>query len=298
MNSSKEIDMTNAVINARNISKKYDDSYALDGIDLQVMQGQIMGLIGPNGAGKSTFLQSVLGLLKTEGTLEVLGLDPRKDRHKLLKEVCSITDVAVLPKWMTVNQLLNYMDGVHPGFSLEKCIDILSRTNIKLPSKIKVLSRGMVVQLHLSIVMAIDAKVLILDEPTLGLDLVYRKDFYSQLIEDYYEGNKTILISTHQVEEIEGVLSDAVFMNQGRIVMKDSIESINRKYLELRPDQNSIDKARSLNPMHSRTELGREVMLFEDVDKDKLMEMGDVRPPVIADLFMAIMETTKVGGQS
>jgi len=298
MNSSKEIDMTNAVINARNISKKYDDSYALHGIDLQVMQGQIMGLIGPNGAGKSTFLQSVLGLLKTEGTLEVLGLDPRKDRHKLLKEVCSITDVAVLPKWMTVIQLLNYMDGVHPGFSLEKCIDILSRTNIKLPSKIKVLSRGMVVQLHLSIVMAIDAKVLILDEPTLGLDLVYRKDFYSQLIEDYYEGNKTILISTHQVEEIEGVLSDAVFMNQGRIVMQDSIESINRKYLELRPDQNSIDKARSLNPMHSRTELGREVMLFEDVDKDKLMEMGDVRPPVIADLFMAIMETTKVGGQS
>ena len=297
MNSSKEIDMTNAVINAHNISKKYDDSYALDGIDLQVMQGQIMGLIGPNGAGKSTFLQSVLGLLKTEGTLEVLGLDPRKDRHKLLKEVCSITDVAVLPKWMTVIQLLNYMDGVHPGFSLEKCIDILSRTNIKLPSKIKVLSRGMVVQLHLSIVMAIDAKVLILDEPTLGLDLVYRKDFYSQLIEDYYEGNKTILISTHQVEEIEGVLSDAVFMNQGRIVMQDSIESINRKYLELRPDQNSIDKARSLNPMHSRTELGREVMLFEDVDKDKLMEMGDVRPPVIADLFMAIMETTKVGGQ-
>ena len=298
MNSSKEIDMSNAVIKARNISKKYDDSYALDGIDLQVMQGQIMGLIGPNGAGKSTFLQSVLGLLKTEGTLEVLGLDPRKDRHKLLKEVCSITDVAVLPKWMTVIQLLNYMDGVHPGFSLEKCIDILSRTNIKLPSKIKVLSRGMVVQLHLSIVMAIDAKVLILDEPTLGLDLVYRKDFYSQLIEDYYEGNKTILISTHQVEEIEGVLSDAVFMNQGRIVMQDSIESINRKYLELRPDQNSIDKARSLNPMHSRTELGREVMLFEDVDKDKLMEMGDVRPPVIADLFMAIMETTKVGGQS
>ena len=298
MNSSKEIDMTNAVINARNISKKYDDSFALDGIDLQVMQGQIMGLIGPNGAGKSTFLQSVLGLLKTEGTLEVLGLDPRKDRHKLLKEVCSITDVAVLPKWMSVIQLLNYMDGVHPGFSLEKCIDILSRTNIKLPSKIKVLSRGMVVQLHLSIVMAIDAKVLILDEPTLGLDLVYRKDFYSQLIEDYYEGNKTILISTHQVEEIEGVLSDAVFMNQGRIVMKDSIESINRKYLELRPDQNSIDKARSLNPMHSRTELGREVMLFEDVDKDKLMELGDVRPPVIADLFMAIMETTKVGGQS
>ena len=289
---------TEVVIKANNISKKYDESYALDSIDIEVSKGQIMGLIGPNGAGKSTFLQSVLGLLKTEGNLEVLGLDPRKDRHKLLKEVCSITDVAVLPKWMTVQQLLSYMDGVHPGFDLDKCISILSRTNIKLHSKIKVLSRGMVVQLHLSLVMAIDAKILILDEPTLGLDLVYRKDFYSQLIEDYYEGNKTILISTHQVEEIEGVLSDAVFMNQGRIVMQDSIESINKKYLELRPDQNSINAAKSLNPMHHRNELGREVMLFEDMDKGKLMELGDVRPPVIADLFMAIMETTKGGGQS
>ena len=289
---------TEVVIKANNISKKYDESYALDSIDIEVSKGQIMGLIGPNGAGKSTFLQSVLGLLKTEGNLEVLGLDPRKDRHKLLKEVCSITDVAVLPKWMTVQQLLSYMDGVHPGFDLDKCISILSRTNIKLHSKIKVLSRGMVVQLHLSLVMAIDAKILILDEPTLGLDLVYRKDFYSQLIEDYYEGNKTIVISTHQVEEIEGVLSDAVFMNQGRIVMQDSIESINKKYLELRPDQNSINAAKSLNPMHHRTELGREVMLFEDMDKDKLIELGDVRPPVIADLFMAIMETTKGGGQS
>ena len=288
---------TKVVIKANNISKKYDESYALENIDIEISKGQIMGLIGPNGAGKSTFLQSVLGLLKTEGTLEVLGLDPRKDRHKLLKEVCSITDVAVLPKWMTVQQLLNYMDGVHPGFNLDKCISILSRTNIKLHSKIKVLSRGMVVQLHLSLVMAIDAKILVLDEPTLGLDLVYRKDFYSQLIEDYYEGDKTILISTHQVEEIEGVLSDAVFMNQGRIVMKDSIESINKKYLELRPDQNSLEAARSLNPMHQRTELGREVMLFEDIDIDKLATLGDVRPPVIADLFMAIMETTKKGGQ-
>ena len=286
---------TEVVIKANNISKKYDDSYALDGIDIEVSKGQIMGLIGPNGAGKSTFLQSVLGLLKTEGNLEVLGLDPRKDRHKLLKEVCSITDVAVLPKWMTVVQLLRYMEGVHPSFDINKCISILSRTNIKLPSKIKVLSRGMVVQLHLSLVMAINAKVLILDEPTLGLDLVYRKDFYSQLIEDYYEGNKTILISTHQVEEIEGVLSDAVFMNQGRIVMKDSIESINKKYLELRPDQKYLDDAKSLKPLHQRTELGRSVLLFENVEKEKLEAFGEVRPPVIANLFMAIMETTKQG---
>ena len=285
------------VINASNIRKLYDGSYALDGIDLEVRQGQITGLIGPNGAGKSTFLQCVLGLIRTEGNLEVLGLDPRKERHKLLKEVCSITDVAVLPKWMTVNQLLQYMNGVHPGFNLEKCISILSRTNIKQTSKIKVLSRGMVVQLHLSIVMAIDAKILVLDEPTLGLDLVYRKDFYSQLIEDYYEGDKTILISTHQVEEIEGVLSDAVFMNQGRIVMKDSIESINKRFLELRPPQSNLDQAKSLNPIHERMELGREVMLFEDVDSQKLSELGDVRPPFIADLFMAIMESSQKGGQ-
>ena len=196
-----------------------------------------------------------------------------------------------------MNQLLQYMNGVHPGFNLEKCISILSRTNIKQTSKIKVLSRGMVVQLHLSIVMAIDAKILVLDEPTLGLDLVYRKDFYSQLIEDYYEGDKTILISTHQVEEIEGVLSDAVFMNQGRIVMKDSIESINKRFLELRPHQSNLDQARSLNPIHERIELGREVMLFEDVDSQKLSELGDVRPPFIADLFMAIMESSQKGGQ-
>ena len=287
---------TEVVIKANNISKKYEESYALDSINIEVNKGQIMGLIGPNGAGKSTFLQSVLGLLKTEGNLEVLGLDPRKERHKLLKDVCSITDVAVLPKWMTVDQLLSYMDGVHPSFDINKCKSILSRTNIKLPSKIKVLSRGMVVQLHLSLVMAINAKILILDEPTLGLDLVYRKDFYSQLIEDYYEGDKTILISTHQVEEIEGVLSDAVFMNQGRIVMKDSIESINKKYLELRPDQQSLEDAKDLEPLHQRTELGREVMLFENIGKEKLEVFGEVRPPVIADLFMAIMETTRQRG--
>ena len=281
------------VIKATGVKKNYEDSYALDGINIEVTSGQIVGLIGPNGAGKSTFLQSVLGLINTEGNLEVLGLDPRKERHKLLKEVCSITDVAVLPKWMTVNQVLTYVDGVHPGFDLQKCLSILSRTNIKRTSKIKTLSRGMVVQLHLSIVMAINARLLVLDEPTLGLDLVYRKEFYSQLIEDYYDGDKTILISTHQVEEIEGVLSDAVFMNQGRVVMQDSIDTINKKFLELRPNQESIEKAKSLRPMHNRMELGREVFLYEDTEYEKLREIGDVRPPVIADLFIAIMEKTR-----
>ena len=286
------------VIRASGVKKSYENNYALDGIDIEVTSGQILGFLGPNGAGKSTFLQSVLGLINTEGNLEVLGLDPRKDRHKLLKEVCSITDVAVLPKWMSVDQVLTYVEGVHPGFDLKKCISVLSRTNIKRDAKIKTLSRGMVVQLHLSIVMSINAKLLVLDEPTLGLDLVYRKEFYSQLIEDYYDGGKTILISTHQVEEIEGVLSDAIFMNQGRIVMQDSIESINKKFLELRPSQDSIEKAKSLRPLHCRVELGREVFLYEDTEYEKLSEIGEVRPPVIADLFMAIMEKTREGTKS
>ena len=201
--------------------------------------------------------------------------------------------MAVLPKWMTVEQVLQYVDGVHPRFNLEKANSIISRTDIKNHSKIKTLSRGLVVQLHLSIVMAIDAELLVLDEPTLGLDLVYRKDFYSQLIEDYYDGNKTILISTHQVEEIEGVLSDAIFMNQGRVVMQDSIEAINERFLELRPNQDSLERAKSLNPMHIRNELGREVLLFEGTALDKLTGLGEVRPPFIADLFMAIMDKTK-----
>tara|TARA_B100000214_G_C23952384_1_gene621104 strand:- start:959 stop:1834 length:876 start_codon:yes stop_codon:yes gene_type:complete len=280
-------------VKAKGVIKSYDNSHALNGIDLEVRSGQVLGLIGPNGAGKSTFLQAVLGLLNTEGELEVLGLDPSKERHKLLQKVCSITDVAVLPKWMTVEQVLQYVDGVHPRFNLEKAKSILSKTDIKNKSKIKTLSRGLVVQLHLSIVMAIDAELLVLDEPTLGLDLVYRKEFYSQLIEDYYDGNKTILISTHQVEEIEGVLSDAIFMNQGKIVMKDSIDAINERFLELRPNQESLERARSLNPMHIRTELGREVFLFEGTEIDKLSGLGEVRPPFIADLFMAIMDKTK-----
>ena len=290
--------MSEIIIKAESIKKNYDASYALDGIDVEVLSGQILGLIGPNGAGKSTFLQSILGLIKTEGNLEVLGMDPRRDRHQLLKDVCSITDVAVLPKWMTVDQVLQYVDGVHPKFDIKKCLSILSKTDIKRSSKIKILSRGLVVQLHLSIVMAIDAKLLVLDEPTLGLDLIYRKEFYSQLIEDYYDGDRTILISTHQVEEIEGVLSDALFMNQGRVVMYDSIESINKKFLELRPNNDSIEKGRSFQPIHQRIELGREVLLFEDTDEKKLSELGEVRPPFIADLFMAIMDKTKRGIKS
>ena len=285
------------VVKARGIKKKYSDNNALNGLDLDVHQGQILGLIGPNGAGKSTFLHAVLGLLKSEGSLEVMGLEPFKNRHQLLKKVCSITDVAVLPKWMTVEQMLEYVEGVHPEFDPEKARNILSKTNIKNTSKIRTLSRGMIVQLHLAIIMAIDAELLVLDEPTLGLDLVYRKEFYSRLIEDYFDGNKTILISTHQVEEIEGVLTDVVFLDKGQAVMNESIDSLNQRFLELRPNADNNEKAKSLNPINIRTELGRAVFLYENIDIEKLSSLGEVRPPFIADLFVAIMNRSDQSGE-
>ena len=285
------------VIKARNIHKKYAGSSALAGFDLDVYSGQIMGLIGPNGAGKSTFLQAVLGLVDTTGELEVLGLSPQKDRHELLKRACSITDVAVMPRWMTVGQVLKYVDGVHPRFDLSKARKILSNTNIRRRSLIRTLSRGMVVQLHLAIVMAIDAELLVLDEPTLGLDLSYRKQFYSQLIEDYFDGNKTIIISTHQVEEIEGVLSDIVFLDQGKEVMSGSIEDLNQRFLELRPKGDNLEKAKALNPLSIRTELGRPVYLYEGADVEKLKDFGEVHPPAIADLFLAVMKKNSKEGE-
>ena len=286
------------VIKARNIEKNYADGSALAGFDLDVYQGQIMGLVGPNGAGKSTFLQAVLGLVDIKGELEVLGLSPKKDRHELLTRVCSITDVAVMPRWMTVGQVLKYVDGVHPNFDLTKARKILSKTNIKRSSRIRALSRGMVVQLHLSIVMAIDAELLVLDEPTLGLDLSYRKEFYSQLIEDYFDGNKTIIISTHQIEEIEGVLSDIVFLDQGKEVLSGSIENLNQRFLELRPKADNLEKAKALNPLFIKTELGRPVYLYDGVDIEKLKDFGEVYPPAIADLFLAVMKKNTEEGEA
>ena len=284
------------VIKARNIQKRYTDRSALAGFDLDVYSGQIMGLIGPNGAGKSTFLQAILGLVDTTGELEVLGLSPQKDRHELLNRACSITDVAVMPRWMTVEQVLKYVEGVHPRFDLTKATKILSSTNIGRSSLIRTLSRGMVVQLHLALVMAIDAELLVLDEPTLGLDLAYRKQFYSQLIEDYFDGNKTIIISTHQVEEIEGVLSDVVFLDQGKEIMSGSIEDLNQRFQELRPKADNLEKAKALNPLSIRTELGRPVYLYEGVEIEKLKDFGDVHPPAIADLFLAVMKKNSEEG--
>ena len=246
----------------------------------------------------STFLQAVLGLVDIKGELEVLGLSPKKDRHELLTRVCSITDVAVMPRWMTVGQVLKYVDGVHPNFDLTKARKILSKTNIKRSSRIRALSRGMVVQLHLSIVMAIDAELLVLDEPTLGLDLSYRKEFYSQLIEDYFDGNKTIIISTHQIEEIEGVLSDIVFLDQGKEVLSGSIEDLNQRFLELRPKADNLEKAKALNPLLIKTELGRPVYLYDGVDIEKLKDFGEVYPPAIADLFLAVMKKNTEEGEA
>ncbi len=290
--------MDEIVIKAQSIRKTFDSFEALSGLDLEVKRGQVMGLIGPNGAGKSTFLSSVLGLTDVQGNLEVLGVNPTQNRHELLKKVCSITDVAVMPKWMTVKQVLDYVEGVHPLFNRVKAENLLNQTNISFSTKIRALSRGMVVQLHLSLAMAIDAELLVLDEPTLGLDLSYRKQFYSQLIEDYFDGNKTIIISTHQVEEIEGVLSDVVFIDRGKAIMKESIESLNEKYLELRPKEDLKEKARSLKPFYTRTELGREVFLYEDQDSSRLSELGEVHPPAIADLFLAIVKKNNKRGSN
>ena len=290
--------MDEIVIKAQSVTKTFDSFEALSGLDLEVKRGQVMGLIGPNGAGKSTFLSSVLGLTDVQGNLEVLGVSPTQNRHELLKKVCSITDVAVMPKWMTVKQVLDYVEGVHPLFNRVKAENLLNQTNISFSTKIRALSRGMVVQLHLSLAMAIDAELLVLDEPTLGLDLSYRKQFYSQLIEDYFDGNKTIIISTHQVEEIEGVLSDVVFIDRGKAIMKESIESLNEKYLELRPKEDLKEKARSLKPFYTRTELGREVFLYEDQDSNRLSELGEVHPPAIADLFLAIVKKNNERGSN
>tara|TARA_B100002051_G_scaffold89563_1_gene85564 strand:- start:1074 stop:1946 length:873 start_codon:yes stop_codon:yes gene_type:complete len=290
--------MDEIVIKAQSVTKTFDSFEALSGLDLEVKRGQVMGLIGPNGAGKSTFLSSVLGLTDVQGNLEVLGVSPTQNRHELLKKVCSITDVAVMPKWMTVKQVLDYVEGVHPLFNRVKAENLLNQTNISFSTKIRALSRGMVVQLHLSLAMAIDAELLVLDEPTLGLDLSYRKQFYSQLIEDYFDGNKTIIISTHQVEEIEGVLSDVVFIDRGKAIMKESIESLNEKYLELRPKEDLKEKARSLKPFYTRIELGREVFLYEDQDSNRLSELGEVHPPAIADLFLAIVKKNNERGSN
>ncbi|HTT98189.1 MAG TPA: ABC transporter ATP-binding protein [Rhizomicrobium sp.] len=285
-----------ACLEARGLRKTFGATTALDGIDLKIEEGRILGLIGPNGAGKSTLLNAALGLIPFEGELKVLGQDPWAARDSLMRDVCFIADVAVLPRWMRVWQALDYVQGVHPKFDRAKAEAFLAKTKIKKTSKVRELSKGMVTQLHLALVMAIDAKLLVLDEPTLGLDLLYRKQFYDTLLNDYFDHNRTIVVTTHQVEEIQQILTDMMFINNGRIVLDCSMEDFEARYVELTPRPESTAEARALKPINERQALGRSIMLFDRVPREKLAALGEVRTPNIADLFVAVMTGNSTQG--
>jgi ABC-2 type transport system ATP-binding protein len=278
-----------ACIEAHGLRKAFGKTIALDGIDFRVEEGRILGLIGPNGAGKTTALNAILGLTPYHGELKVLGRNPWTERNQLMCDICFVSDVAVLPRWIKVSQALDYVAGVHPRFDRAKAEGFLARTSINRDSRVRQLSKGMVAQLHLALVMAIDAKLLVLDEPTLGLDILYRKQFYDSLLNDYFDRSRTIILTTHQVEEIEHVLTDVMFIHRGRIVFNRSMEEVESRYFEVsvRPEQ--VAAARALKPMHEREVLGRSVMLFDHLDHPQLAALGDVRTAGIADLFVAII---------
>lgn len=278
-----------AYIEAHGLRKIYGTTVALDGIDLRVEEGRILGVIGPNGAGKTTALSAILGLIPYQGQLSVLGRDPWSDRADLMRDVCFLADVAVLPRWARVSQLLDYVAGVHPRFDRGKAEAFLARTTIKRTSRVRELSKGMVTQLHLAIVMAIDAKLLVLDEPTLGLDILYRKQFYDSLLNDYFDHRRTIVITTHQVEEVEHILTDLIFIDRGRIVFSASMEEIESRYVELIVGPEQLPAARALTPFAERQALGRSILLFNDVDRPRLAALGEIRTPSIADLFVAVV---------
>jgi len=278
-----------ACIEARGLRKVFGTTVALDGVDLHVEEGRILGIIGPNGAGKTTALNAILGLISYQGELKVLGRDPWSAREQLMRDVSFIADVAVLPRWIRVSQLLDYVAGVHSRFDRAKAEGFLSRTTIKRTGKVRELSKGMVAQLHLALVMAIDAKLLVLDEPTLGLDILYRKQFYDSLLNDYFDRSRTIVVTTHQVEEIQNVLTDLMFIDRGRIVLECSMEEFESRYVEVMVHPDHVAGARSLNPMHERQVFGRSVLLFDHVDRGQLAALGEVRTPSIADLFVAVM---------
>ena len=278
-----------ACIDAKGLAKSYGATVALDHIDLKVEEGRILGLIGPNGAGKSTALQAILGLTPHKGSLTVLGRDPWNQRDQLMADVCFIADVAVLPRWMRVSQALDYMAGVHPRFSRKAAEAFLAKTTIKRTSKVRELSKGMVTQLHLALVMAVDARLLVLDEPTLGLDLVYRKAFYDTLLNDYFDHTRTIVVTTHQVEEIQHILTDVVFLNRGRIVLDCSMEDVEARYAEALVGPEALQAARALRPIHERRLFGRSILIFDGAPREALAALGEVRTPSLADLFVATM---------
>jgi ABC-2 type transport system ATP-binding protein len=278
-----------ACVEAHGLRKAFGATIALDGIDLRVEEGRILGIIGPNGAGKSTALHAILGLTPYQGELKVLGRDPWSERDQLMRDVSFIADVAVMPRGMRVSQALDYMDGVHPRFDRDKAEGFLAKTNIKRTSKVRELSKGMVTQLQLALVMAIDAKLLVLDEPTLGLDILYRKQFYDSLLNDYFDRSRTIIVTTHQVDEIQDVLTDVMFINQGRIVMECGMEEFESRYLEVMVRPENLAAARAYKPMHERQVFGRSILLFDHADRAELAAIGDIRTPGIADLFVAVM---------
>lgn len=277
------------VIKARGLRKTYGSTVALDGVDLQIEEGRILGLIGPNGAGKSTALNAFLGLTAYQGELKVLGRDPWVERDALMRDVCFIADVAVLPRWMRVSQALDYVAGVHPRFDRARAEALLARTDIRKTSKVRELSKGMVVQLHLALVMAIDARLLVLDEPTLGLDLLYRKSFYDSLLNDYFDKSRTILVTTHQVEEVQHILTDLAFINRGRVVLRCTMEEFEGRFLEVMAPADAVAAARALGPIHERQVFGRSLLLFDGVPRERLAGLGEVRPAGIADVFVAVM---------
>jgi ABC-2 type transport system ATP-binding protein len=278
-----------ACIEANGLRKAFGAKIALDGIDLRVEEGRILGVIGPNGAGKTTALNAILGLAPYQGQLKVLGRDPWTERDRLMCDVSFIADVAVLPRWLKVSQALDYVAGVHPRFDRAKAESFLARTTISPTSKVRELSKGMVAQLHLALVMAIDAKLLVLDEPTLGLDILYRKQFYDSLLNDYFDRTRTIVLTTHQVEEIEHVLTDVMFIHRGRIVFNSSIEDLESRYLEVTVHPEQTAAAHALKPIHEREVLGRSILLFDHVDRQQLAALGEVRTARIADLFVAVI---------
>ena len=286
-----------ATIEARGLRKTFGTSTALDGVDLRIEEGRILGLIGPNGAGKTTALNAILGLTPYQGELKVLGRDPWTERDQLMRDVCFIADVAVLPRWMRVSQMLDYVAGVHPRFDRAKAEGFLAKTTIKRTSKVRHLSKGMVTQLHLAVVMAIDAKLLVLDEPTLGLDILFRKQFYDSLLNDYFDHSRTIVVTTHQVDEIQDVLTDLMFIDRGRIALECSMEEFEARYLEVMVNPEHLDAARALRPMHERPVFGRSVLLFDRADRNQLAALGEIRRPGIADLFVAVMGDKAIAQQ-
>ncbi|WP_158885030.1 ABC transporter ATP-binding protein [Rhodanobacter sp. L36] len=280
------------VITASGLTKQYKTSMALDHASFQVESGRIVGLIGPNGAGKTTALKAILGLTDFTGDLNVLGFDPRKQRDKLMEHVCFIADVAVLPRWLRVREAVDFVANVHPRFNRAKCEAFLARTKLQPNQRVRQMSKGMIVQLHLALVMAIDARLLILDEPTLGLDILYRKQFYQNLLEDYFDENKTIIVTTHQVEEVEHILTDLMFIRDGKIVLDADMDAIGERFIEVMVNADKADAARALKPIDERQVFGKSIFLFDGASRAQLETFGEIRRPSVSDLFVATMKGT------